>query len=304
MIRTRASMIKSAQASQGRTLTQEAWIRFKRNKLAMCGLVVLLVLLIISIGTIIVDIATANQFFNEHVVQQNLRMRLQEPSTEHIFGLDEFGRSMFYRMLWGARYSIFIGLSAVAISAVVGGFIGSISGFYGNRLDNLLMRLMDVLLAIPSIILAMAIIAALGTSMFNLLISISIPTIPGFARIVRASVMSVKDREFVEAARCVGADNKLLIFKYILPNAIAPVIVHATLGIAGAILTIAGLSYLGLGIQPPTPEWGAMLSSARIYLRDAWHITVIPGLGITITILALNVFGDGLRDALDPRLKR
>ena len=304
MTKRQRAVISMAEAGQNRTLWQEAWLRFKRNKLAMCGLFILLLLMLIAVGTIVVDFVTDNQFYRDNVIQQNLRYRLQLPNREHIFGFDEFGRSVFYRMLWGTRYSLFIGLFAVVFSTVVGGLIGLIAGFYGGKIDNILMRVMDVFLAIPSIILAIAIVAALGPSIFNLLISIAIPSVPGFARVVRASVMTVKDREFIEAARCLGANNQLLIFKYILPNAMAPVIVQSTLGIANAILAIAGLSYLGLGIQPPIPEWGAMLSSARMFLRDAWHVTVIPGLGITITILALNLFGDGLRDALDPRLKR
>jgi len=163
---------------------------------------------------------------------------------------------------------------------------------------------MDIFLAIPSMVLAIAVVAALGTSLFNLLLSIAVPQIPRFSRVVRASVMSIRDKEFIEAAKSMGANDFIIILEYILPNAIAPIIVQATLGTANAILSIAGLSYLGLGIQPPTPEWGAILTSAKIYMRDAWHISVIPGLGIMLTILALNLFGDGLRDALDPKLKK
>ena len=181
--------------------------------------------------------------------------------------------------------------------------MGALSGFYGKLTDSIIMRIMDVLLAIPSMLLATAIVAALGTSLVNVLIAIGISYIPTFARTVRASVLTVKDQDYIEAARSIGCNDGEIIFKYIIPNAMAPIIVQATLGLAGAILSIAGLSFLGLGIQPPTPEWGAMLSNARVYMRDAWHVTVIPGLGIMLTILSLNLMGDGLRDALDPRLK-
>lgn len=290
-------------AEGGRTLWQEAWRRFKKNKLAVCGLIFIVILIIISISTIVIDYATDNQVYNNYVSKQNLRNKLQEPSLDNIFGCDEFGRSILFRIIWGTRYSLFIGIVAIIIATTLGGLLGALAGFYGGKIDNLIMRFMDIFLSIPSMVLAIAIVAALGTSLFNLLLSIAVPQVPRFARIIRASVMSVKDMEFIEAARAVGANDALIIFRYIIPNAMAPIIVQATLGTANAILSIAGLSYLGLGVQPPTPEWGAILTSAKIYMRDAWHISVIPGLVIMITILALNLFGDGLRDALDPKLK-
>lgn len=286
-----------------RTLATETWRRFKKNKLAVVGMVVLASLVTIAIATIIIDLVTNNAFYNDNVIKQNLRLRLQGPSREHIFGLDEFGRDIFLRMIWAVRYSLFMGTVAIAISTTLGVLLGSIAGYYGKITDNIIMRFMDVLLAIPSMLLATAIVAALGTSLTNVLIAIAISYVPTFARTVRASVLTLKDQEFIEAAKAMGASDSRIIFKYILPNSMAPLIVQATLGVAGAILSIAGLSFLGLGIQPPTPEWGSMLSSARSYIREGWHITVIPGLGIMITILALNVMGDGLRDALDPRLK-
>lgn len=286
-----------------RSLWFEAWRRLKKNKLAMAGLLFLALLVVIAISTIIIDIATNKSYYNDHVIKQNLRLRLQGPSKDHIFGLDEFGRDIFLRMLWAVRYSLFMGTIAIAMSTIVGGILGAIADFYGKRTDNIIMRFMDILLAIPSMLLATAIVAALGTSLTNVLMAIAISYIPTFARTVRASVLTIKDQEFIEAARALGASDLRIIGKYILPNSLAPLIVQASLGVAGAILSIAGLSFLGLGIQPPTPEWGSMLSNARSYIRDGWHITVIPGLGIMLTILALNVLGDGLRDALDPRLK-
>lgn len=294
---------KKKETREGRGLWQEAWIRFKKNRLAVCGLIFVIFLVMISLSTIIIDFATNNGIYNDYVIKQNLHNKLNLPGVENILGCDEFGRSIFFRMLWGTRYSLFIGVVAIIFATVMGGFLGALSGFYGGKTDNVIMRFMDVFLAIPSMVLAIAIVAALGTSIFNLLLSIAIPQVPRFARIVRASVMSVKDKEFIEAVRAVGANDSLIILRYIIPNAMAPIIVQTTLGTANAILAIAGLSYLGLGIQPPIPEWGAILTSAKTYIRDAWHISVIPGIGIMLTILALNLFGDGLRDALDPKLK-
>ena len=291
----------NAQREQ-RSLWEEAWRRFRKNRLAILSLAFLLLLAAVAAATILWDFADGRAFYNAHVIKQNLRLRLKGPSAEHIFGLDEFGRDMFLRMLWGIRYSLFMGMAGIAFSTLLGGLIGAVAGYY-KRLDNVLMRAMDVLLAIPSMLLATAIVAALGPGLVNVLIAISIAYVPTFARTLRASVLTIKEQEFIEAARSVGADNPRIIMRYIVPNSLAPLIVQSTLGVAGAILSIAGLSFLGLGIQPPTPEWGSMLSNARTYIRDAWHITMIPGAGIMLTILALNLVGDGLRDALDPKLK-
>ena len=286
-----------------RSLWQESWRRFRKNRMAMVGLVFLSILVIIAVGTMVIDLVTQNEIYNNYVINQDLVNRLKGLSLEHPFGQDEFGRDMLLRMLWGTRYSLFMGSLAIIFSLCIGGVLGAISGFYGKLTDSIIMRFMDILLAIPSMLLATAIVAALGTSLVNVLIAIGIAYIPTFARTVRASVLTVKDQDYIEAARSIGCNDREIIFKYIIPNAMAPIIVQATLGLAGAILSIAGLSFLGLGIQPPTPEWGAMLSNARVYIRDAWHVTVIPGLGIMLTILSLNLMGDGLRDALDPRLK-
>ena len=287
-------------AYKGRSMGQEVWIRFRRNKAAMLGMVILGTLLLIAIGTIALDYVTDNALYNNYVVQQNLPEKLHAPSLQHIFGCDEYGRDIFLRMLWGTRYSLFLGVASMLFAMFTGGLIGAVSGFYGGVVDNVLMRIMDILLAIPYMLLAIAVVSALGTTTMNLLLSIGLPEIPGFARIIRASVMTVKDKDFVEAAKASGAGNFRILRKYILPNCLAPVIVQFSLSVATAILNIAGLSYIGLGIQPPVPEWGAMLNGARNYIRDAWHITVIPGIGIMTTVLALNMFGDGIRDALDP----
>lgn len=269
----------------------------------MIGMYFIIFLAVIAVGTMLIDLVTNKSVYLAYVVKQDLRGRLQAPTLAHPFGLDEFGRDILLRMIWGTRYSLFMGTIAIMLSCVVGGILGAISGYYGKIVDNVIMRAMDVLLAIPSMLLAIAIVAALGTNLVNVLIAIAIAYVPSFARTVRASVLTVKDQEFIEAARAIGCSDVRIILKYVIPNALAPIIVQFTLGVAGAILSIAGLSFLGLGIQPPTPEWGAMLSNARSYMRDSWHVTVIPGLGIMLTILALNMVGDGLRDALDPKMK-
>ena len=290
----------------GRTLTQEIIRRFRKNRMAVAALCVVALLLLISVGTVVVDLVTGKEIYRQFVVGQDLMMKLKGPSLQSPadwFGRDEFGRSIFFRVLWGTRYSLFIGLFTVGMATAVGGILGAVAGFYGGKLDNMIMRVMDVLLAIPYVLFAIAIVAALGASIMNLLIAMTIPRIPSMARVVRAAVMTVKDREFVEAARAAGSNASRIIVKYILPNAASSIIVQSTLNVAQCILGIAGLSYLGLGVQPPLPEWGAMLSSAKSFIRDAWHITVIPGLAITVTVLALNIFGDGLRDALDPKQK-
>ena len=294
---------KQGGAVEGRSLWQDTTRRFKKNKLAVLCVVFLLLLTIISVTTLVIDFATDNGFYRDNVVNQNLARRLEPPSREFWFGLDEFGRNIFLRVLWGARYSLFMGMLSVALSVILGGIFGSISGYYGGRVDHIIMRVMDILMAIPAILLAIAIVAALGSGLTNVLIAISISFVPNFARVVRAAVMTVREQEFVEAASAVGASDVRIISEHILPNAVAPIIVQATLGVASAILFVAALSFLGLGIQPPAPEWGAMLSSARNHLRDAPHLAVIPGFVIMLTILALNIVGDGLRDALDPKLK-
>ncbi|RKD21625.1 peptide/nickel transport system permease protein [Caminicella sporogenes DSM 14501] len=276
----------------------EVWRRLKKNKMAMLGLAILTVLVLLAIFADFI----AN--YDEVVVKIDLANKLKGPSAEHWLGTDEFGRDIFARMVHGARVSLYVGIIAVGISIIIGGTLGAIAGYYGGKLDNVIMRAMDIFLAIPSILLAIAIVSALGPSLFNLMLAIGVSSVPSYARIVRASVLSIRDQEFIEAAKAIGASDARIILKHIIPNALAPVIVQGTLGVAGAILSTAGLSFIGLGIQPPAPEWGSMLAGGRQYLRYAWHVTTFPGLAIMITILALNLVGDGLRDALDPRLKQ
>lgn len=291
-------------AIRSRSLLQESWLRFRENKTAIAGMTILVILIIISISTIVIDLVDGGATYDKYVISQNLRQKLALPSAAHPFGCDEYGRDLLFRMLWGARYSLFSGIACICLATIFGGTLGAIAGYYGGKVDNFIMRLMDVMMAVPATILAMAIVAALGANMRNLLIALAIPGIPKYARVLRSSVMTVKGSEYIEAAKAVGASDKLIILEYIIPNAMTPLIVQATLGVSNAIMSIAGLSFIGLGIQPPAPEWGSILSSARTYMRDAWHISVIPGLAIMISILALNLFGDGLRDALDPKLKK
>ncbi len=293
----------SGEVSQ-RTLVQQSWLQFRHNRTAMIGLAILIVLLLIVVATVGIDFATNKEIYNNYVKKQELANKLLLPCAEHPFGCDEFGRDMLLRILWGTKYSLVIGILAVIFSLLVGGPLGTIAGYYGGKIDNVIMRLMDVLLACPFILLAMAIVTALGTSIPNLLIALGISGLAGYARIARAAVMSVKDQEFIEAARAMGANNFTIITKYIIPNAMAPILVQFTLGVGSSILNVAGLSYIGLGVQPPTPEWGSMLTAAKVYMMDAWHISVIPGLFLVIAVIAVNLFGDGLRDALDPKMKR
>jgi len=274
----------------------DIWRRLRKNPLAMFGLFIVVLLIFFAITA---DVIAPYKYY-----EQNLMNSFQSPSKEHLFGTDEFGRDILSRIIHGSRISLQVGLIAVGISVIFGGFFGAVAGYYGGRIDNLIMRGMDILLSIPSILLAIAIAASLGPGLYNMMVAVGISTTPQYARIIRGSVLSLRGQEFVEAAKAVGSSDTRIIMKHILPNCLAPIIVQSTLGVASAILTAAGLSFIGLGIQPPTPEWGAMLSGGREYIRDYAYMTIFPGLAIMITILALNFLGDGLRDVLDPKLKR
>jgi peptide/nickel transport system permease protein len=273
------------------------WTRYKKSQLAMAGLFLLILLIVIAI------VAPLLANYEQDAIKQNMPIRLQSPSREHIFGTDHYGRDVFARIIFGARISLSVGLASVFISSILGVLIGSIAGYYGGKIDNLLMRLMDVLLALPSIFLAITIVAALGPGLINLLIAISISYVPRFSRIVRSSILSIKNQEFIEAARSCGTRDRRIILKHIIPNAIGPIIVEATLSIARAIIHVSSLSFLGLGIKPPMPEWGSMLAEGKSYMGSHQYLVIIPGIAIVMSVMALNLIGDGLRDALDPRLK-
>lgn len=278
-----------------RSQLKEVWRRFCRNKQAMIGLAMLLLLIFAAVF--------ANVIAPYDPVEQNLLIRLQGPSAAHWFGTDELGRDIFSRILYGARISLTVGLIAVSISCVAGCALGAIAGYYGGILDTVIMRISDIMMAIPSILLNISIVAALGTGLQNVMIAIGISSVPAYCRIMRASLLSLKNQEFVDASRVAGSTDFYIIMHHIIPNSLAPLIVQATLKIGGAILSCASMSFIGLGIVPLTPEWGAMLSTGRDFLRDAPHLTAFPGLAIMFAVFSMNLIGDGLRDALDPKLK-
>ena len=278
-----------------RSQLKEVWRRFCRNKQAMIGLAMLFLLIFAAVF--------ANVIAPYDPVEQNLLIRLQGPSAAHWFGTDELGRDIFSRILYGARISLTVGLIAVSISCVAGCALGAIAGYYGGILDTVIMIISDIMMAIPSILLNISIVAALGTGLQNVMIAIGISSVPAYCRIMRASLLSLKNQEFVDASRVAGSTDFYIIMHHIIPNSLAPLIVQATLKIGGAILSCASMSFIGLGIVPPTPEWGAMLSTGRDFLRDAPHLTAFPGLAIMFAVFSMNLIGDGLRDALDPKLK-
>ena len=271
-------------------------IRLQRNRLAMIGLIVMCILVLMAIF--------APVLAPYHYALQNLSDAFEPPSWKYPLGTDEFGRDILSRIIYGAQVSLQVGIFAVVLAMTAGGTLGAIAGYYGGILDGIIMRFMDILFSIPQILLAIAIAAALGPGLLNLTIAVSIAALPTFARVVRGAVLSIVGQEYIEAAHCMGASDAWIISKHILPNCSAPIIVQATLRVAQAILAAASLSFLGLGIQPPFPEWGGMLSGARGFIRDYAYMAVSPGLAIMITIMALNFLGDGLRDAMDPKLKR
>jgi peptide/nickel transport system permease protein len=271
-------------------------VRLSRNRLALFGLFVLIVMILTALF--------APLLAPYHYADQDLAISFEAPSWEHLLGTDDFGRDILSRIIYGAQVSLQVGILAVTIAMITGGVIGATAGYYGGVIDNVFMRLMDILLSIPQILLAIAIAAALGPGLLNLTIAVSIAALPTFARVVRGAVLSIVGQEYIEAAQCMGATDVWIIARHILPNCSAPIIVQATLRVAHAILTAASLSFLGLGIQPPFPEWGGMLAAARVYVRDYSYMTIFPGLAIMVTIMALNFLGDGLRDAMDPKMKR
>ena len=271
------------------------WRRLKKNKLATLGLIVILIMIFLAI--------IAPEIMPYKIDALDLKNKLQGPSSTHWLGTDELGRDILSRLLYGSRFSLEIGIIGVLVSAGGGIVIGAIAGYFGGTTDNIVMRIMDVLQAMPGIVLAIAISATLGPGLVNCIIALSISAIPNYARMTRASILNVRKMEYLEAAASINCSNLRIIVKHVLPNALSPLIVQSTMGIAGTIMNAAMLSFIGLGVQPPTPEWGAMLSAGRGYLRDYPHLCLFPGITIMITVLSLNMLGDGLRDALDPKLK-
>lgn len=276
--------------------TKDTFRRFIKNKAAVAGLIIIGLLIL---GAIFVGVLSPYDYD-----KQNLVARFEMPSLSHPLGTDEFGRDLLTRILYGARISLFVGILSVSVGCLIGGTLGALAAYYGGRVDNSIMRFLDIWHSIPDLLLAISLASAMGPGIGNAIIAIGLTTIPSYARVVRASVMTVKNTEYIEAARCLGASVPTIILRHIIPNALAPIIVQASLGVAGAIITTASLSFIGLGVQPPTPEWGSMLSKGRQYIRNYWHLVTFPGVFIMTTVISLNLLGDGLRDALDPRLKR
>ena len=291
---------EQAGPSKKKSQLGDVWKRFKRNKTAIFGLFIIFCLVMLALLADI--IAPGDGVFPGYDIQ-DLTNTLQYPSWAHPMGTDNLGRDIFSRVAHGARVSLQVGFVVVSISMILGVTLGALSGFYSGLIDNFIMRTIDILLAVPSVLMAISIAAALGPGLHTVIIAVGIAAIPGYARVVRASVLTIREQEFIEAARSIGASDARLLMRHILPNCTAPIIVQASMGMAAAILSAAGLSFIGLGIQLPTPEWGAMLSQGRMFIRTFQPMVIFPGLAIALVIFGLNMVGDGLRDALDPRLK-
>ena len=274
----------------------EIWRRYKKNKAAMVGLVILIFIILIAVfADVIVPY--------EKCIEQVGSERLQGPSATHWFGTDDLGRDLFARVIHGSRYSLLIGVSTSLMALVVGAILGASAGYFGGMVDNIICRITDVFMCVPPILLSLAVVAALGSNMKNLIIAITVSCIPGNIRLIRSVVLTVAEQDYVEAARSYGASHARIIFKYVLPNAMGPIIVNTTMAISDMILSAAGLSFIGMGIQPPSPEWGALLSNAQKYMFTSLYLLIFPGLFILLSSLSFNLVGDGLTDALDPKLK-
>ncbi|MFJ5621581.1 ABC transporter permease [Peribacillus loiseleuriae] len=291
----RENEIDQLQQEEASSPWREGWKSFKKNKVALIGAGIVLFFVIIAIFAPLLAPYGVND--------QELSIRNTPPSFEHWFGTDDFGRDIFSRVLYGARISLWVGLVSVAGSVILGCFLGIIAGYYGRWIDTLISRVFDIMLAFPSILLAIAVVAVLGPSLQNALIAIAIINIPNFGRLIRSKVLSVKQEEYIMAARAVGMSDGRILFHHVLPNSSAPIIVQATLAIATAIIEAAALGFLGMGAQPPQAEWGKMLADSRQYIIQAPWTVLFPGLAIMLTVLGFNLMGDGLRDALDPKMK-
>jgi peptide/nickel transport system permease protein len=275
-------------------MNRSFWLKFKQKRLAVLGAILVAGLLGLCL--------LAPLFTHAGPDVQDLTLRLHAPSASHWLGTDEFGRDVWARMLYGGRISLSVGLVAVAISLVIGIILGAIAGYFGGWVDQVIMRTVDIVLCIPTLFLILMLVVFIGPNLFNIMVIIGLTSWTDLSRLVRAEFLTLKTRDYILAAQSLGAKNPRIIFKHILPNALAPVFVSATFGVAGAILLESGLSFLGLGVQPPTPSWGNILTAGKDYITQAWWLTLFPGLAIFVTVLGYNLLGDGLRDILDPRL--
>ena len=274
---------------------KEAWKRLRRDKTAVIGLTIIIVVLLIGL-------------FADFIAPYDYRVQdfssiLQPPSAEHIFGTDNLGRDILSRCIYGARYSLPIGIVCVLLGLIVGGTLGVVAAYFGGKTDNVIMRFIDVIQAIPSVLICIALVAILGNGLIQLIIAITAGSIQGMTKACRGAVFMVKNNDYVESSKAIGVSNMMIMIRHMIPNAVGIIIINAANGVAGNILTITALSYIGIGLTPPTPEWGAILAEGRTYMAVAPHTVFFPGLTIAITVLAFNLFGNGLRDALDPRLK-
>lgn len=275
---------------------RDVWSRLQRNKVAMVSLVLLLVIILAAIFS---ELITPYVY-----TERDLTNTFALPSLEHLFGTDNLGRDIFSRVLVGGRISLLVAFGSVLLSAAAGSLLGAAAGYYGGKIEFGIMKLTDIMMAIPAFLLAVTVSAAMGTGLMNTIVAVGLTNIPRFVRLMRAETLSVKGNEFILASRASGASDLYIILRHIFPNALSSTIVNVTLGVGTAILQISGLSFVGLGVRPPTPEWGSMLASGRTYMRDFWPMVTFPGIAIVVTLVLFNLAGDGLRDAMDPRLKR
>lgn len=275
---------------------RDVWHRLSQNKLAMVALVVVVLLILMCIFA---DVIAPYDY-----AEQDPTAKFEYPNARHLLGTDNYGRDILSRLIVGGRISLLVSVLSVLIALVVGGFVGAISGYFSGTTDGIIMRLMDIIMAIPQFLLAVAVSVALGSGVVNTAIAIAIGSIPSYARLMRASVMSIKDQEFTEAARALGNSSMGILFKHIIPNTLSPIIVQTTLNIGANILAISGLSFVGLGVQPPTPEWGSIMAAGRQFIREFWPLVTFPGVFIMLTMFGFNILGDGLRDAMDPKMKK
>lgn len=274
------------------------WHQLRKNKGAIMGLVLLVVIIVVALGSpYLFD-------YDTQVIANNIKERMQPPSAEHWFGTDDMGRDIFARVCYGARYSLAVGIIAVMFALVFGVTLGAAAGYIGGVFEDVTMRVCDIFSSIPSVLMAIAVVSALGKSTFNLMLAVGIASTAPFVRVARAAVLTIRGEEYIESARAIGVPEWQIVATHILPNCVSQIIVQATLRVGSAIISAAQLSFLGLGVPAPAPEWGSMLSAGRAYIRDYSYMTLYPGLAIMVTVLSLNLIGDGLRDALDPKLKR
>lgn len=278
-----------------RSMFGEVWVRFLRRPIAVLGG---LIIILVTLACILAPVLAPFDYDAQDVTR-----KFTEPNAEFIFGTDNLGRDVFSRLLYGGRISLMVGFVSASVAAVFGVLLGGVAAFYGKKTDNIIMRILDVFMALPQMLLAIVISAMIGTGIKGAIIAVTIATIPRYAQAVRGPILAIRNQEFVEAATAIDASDARIILRHILPNVLSPIIVQITLGVGSAITMAASLSFLGLGVQPPYPEWGAMISAARVYILDHSYLVTFPGLAIAIVVLALNLLGDGLRDAMDPRWK-